>query len=315
MSKTEKRQCISIVVPCYNEQDSIEPFIDALVPVMQSLEFEREIIFVDDGSTDATLMQLNNLSQRYEFVRILALSRNFGKEAALTAGLDHATGDAVIPIDVDLQDPVDLIPQMVEKWQAGAEVVLAKRKQRQADSLIRRAAAQVFYRVITFLSHAPIPRDVGDYRLMDRRVVEAIRQLPERSRYMKGLLSWPGYTTDVVEYARPQRAGGDSKWQLWKLFNHGLDGVFSFSTAPLRIWTYIGLLLSLFSLMYLLFIVIRTLIYGIDLPGYASIVSIVLFFSGINLIGLGILGEYVGRVFVEVKQRPIYIIKNKIGYE
>ena len=232
----------------------------------------------------------------------------------MSAGFDHASGDAVIPIDVDLQDPVQLIPQMVEKWQSGADVVMARRVDRSSESLLKRSTAAMFYRLIAALSSSPIPRDVGDYRLMDKIVVDAIRQLPEKGRFMKGLMSWPGFNNEIIEFTRPQRMVGESKWRLWKLINYALDGIFSFSTVPLRMWTYIGMLLSAFSLSYLLWIVFKTLIYGVDLPGYASIVSIILFFSGINLIGLGILGEYIGRVFVEVKQRPIYLIKNKIGF-
>jgi len=305
---------ISILVPCYNEQDSINEFVRQMSAVLDTLECDFEILFIDDGSEDNTLFILSRLAEENAHIKVISLSRNFGKEAALTAGLDLATGDAVIPIDADLQDPVELIPQMIEKWHSGAEVVLAQRVERRADSLFRRSTARGFYRLISFLSSTPIPRDVGDYRLMDKVVVEAIRQLPEKNRFMKGLLSWPGYSVEVIEYSRPQRSSGASKWGLWLLFNHALDGVFSFSTAPLRMWTYIGLVLSFFSLLYLIVIVVKTLIFGIDLPGYASIVSIILFFSGINLIGLGILGEYLGRVFIEVKQRPIYLIKRKIGF-
>lgn len=315
MNNKSDKKLLSVVVPCYNEQDSIEAFVEQISSVLEPPLCEHEIIFIDDGSVDNTLQILTRYSVDDARIKLISLSRHFGKEAALTAGLDHASGDAVIPIDVDLQDPVDLIPRMIDKWQAGAEVVMAKRIERRADSLLRRTTARGFYKLISFLSSTPIPRDVGDYRLMDKVVVDAIRLLPERNRFMKGLLSWPGYLTETIEYSRPERSSGSSKWRLWRLFNHALDGIFSFSTAPLRMWTYIGLLLSFFSLSYLLFIVAKTLIFGIDLPGYASIVSIILFFSGINLIGLGILGEYLGRVFIEVKQRPIYLVKQKIGFK
>ena len=208
-----------------------------------------------------------------------------------------------------------VIFQHFEKWKAGADVVLARRLNRPSDSFLKRLAVNLFYKLISALSSTPIPVDVGDYRLMDRRVVNSICLLPERNRFMKGILSWPGYETEVIDFTRPDRAVGRSKWHLWKLFNYALEGIFSFSTAPLRMWTYAGLLLSFFSLAYLLVIISKTLIYGIDLPGYASIVSIILFFSGINLIGLGILGEYLGRVFIEVKQRPVYLIKRKVGFD
>lgn len=318
MNEPKNTVLISILAPCYNEQNSIEEFINQISPVLESLvirdKIRYEILFIDDGSEDNTLLLLDKLVSQTAFIKVISLSRNFGKEAALTAGLDLASGDAVIPIDVDLQDPVDLIPLMVEKWKAGTEVVMARRVERKADTLFRRSTVQVFYNLISWLSSTPMPRDVGDYRLMDRVVVDAIRQLPEKNRYMKGLLSWPGFSTEVIEYSRPERSTGHSQWHLWRLFNFALDGIFSFSTAPLRMWTYIGLLLSFFSLVYLGIIVSKTLIYGIDLPGYASIVSIILFFSGVNLIGLGILGEYIGRIFIEVKQRPIYLIKRKIGF-
>lgn len=310
----ETSQLITILVPCYNEQESIPRFMDEISPILERIDLNHEILFIDDGSVDQTLSILSALADQNESMKVISLSRNFGKEAALTAGLDFAAGDAVIPIDVDLQDPVDLIPLMVDKWQAGADVVIAHRQDRKADTLFRRFTARLFYKLMSFLSASPMPRDVGDYRLMNRAVIEGVRQLGERNRFMKGLFSWPGFNTEVIEYSRPQRSSGQSKWHLWRLFNYALDGIFSFSTAPLRMWTYIGLLLSFFSLAFLIFIIIKTLLFGVDLPGYASIVSIILFFSGINLIGLGILGEYLGRVFIEVKQRPVYLVKKKIGF-
>ncbi len=305
---------ITLVVPCFNEQETIDHFLQELRPVLASIELDYEILFIDDGSRDHTLQLLAEQADEDSHIKVLSLSRHFGKDSALSAGFDYASGDAVIPIDVDLQDPVQLIPQMVEKWQAGADVVMARRVDRSSESLLKRSTAAMFYRLISALSSSPIPRDVGDYRLMDKIVVDAIRQLPEKGRFMKGLMSWPGFNSEIIEFTRPKRMAGESKWRLWKLINYALDGIFSFSTAPLRMWTYIGLLLSAFSLSYLLWIVFKTLIYGVDLPGYASIVSIILFFSGINLIGLGILGEYIGRVFVEVKQRPIYLVKDRIGF-
>ncbi len=270
---------ISILVPCFNEQESIRVFMDRITPILESLQECVEVLFVDDGSQDETLSILIKLARQNPQVKVISFSRNFGKEAALTAGLELATGDAVIPVDVDLQDPVELIPQMIEKWKAGADVVLARRLNRPSDSFLKRLAVNLFYKLISALSSTPIPVDVGDYRLMDRRVVNSICLLPERNRFMKGILSWPGYETEVIDFTRPDRAVGRSKWHLWKLFNYALDGIFSFSTAPLRMWTYAGLLLSFFSLAYLLVIISKTLIYGIDLPGYASIVSIILFFQ------------------------------------
>lgn len=314
MNDLDQSKVISVVVPCFNEQENIPQFMHEITPVLDALEQRYEIIFIDDGSTDNTLPLLSLIAQKNAAIRIISLSRNFGKEAALTAGLDHATGDAIIPIDVDLQDPVALIPQMVEKWKAGAEVVIAKREDRSADTLFRRVTARLFYKLMSYLSSTPFPRDVGDYRLMDRMVVQAVRDLGERNRFMKGLFSWPGFNTEVITYRRPQRTVGASRWHTWRLFNYALDGIFSFSTAPLRMWTYIGLLLSFFSMAFLVYIVIKTLMFGVELPGYASIVSIILFFSGINLIGMGILGEYMARIFIEVKQRPVYVVRKKIGF-
>ncbi len=314
MKNRENIRLLSILVPCYNEQGNIEPFIAEIAPVLKSIETDYEIIFIDDGSEDNTQQKIARMAEENKHIKLISLSRNFGKEAALTAGLDFATGDIVFPIDVDLQDPVDLIPSMIDKWEEGADVVLAQRINRSSENFIKKMAVKFFYKLISFLSSTPMPENVGDYRLMDRTVVDCIKQLPEKTRFMKGILSWPGFNTEVVTFSRPERAVGRSKWPLWKLLNHALDGVFSFSTAPLRMWTYIGLVLSFVSLAYLLFIVFRTFILGVDVPGYASLVSIILFFSGINLIGLGILGEYLGRVFIEVKQRPIYLIKLKIGF-
>ena len=309
------KSSITLLVPCFNEQDSIELFYSELCPVLSGSDVEVEILFVDDGSHDDSVARLRLLASRDARVRVIALSRNFGKEAALTAGLDYATGDAVIPIDVDLQDPVELIPDMVMRWRQGADVVLARRRDRSQDGWLRRFWARFFYRLIARLNDAPFHEDVGDYRLLDRVVVDAVRLMREKNRFMKGLFSWPGFRTEVIDYDRPARSRGNSKWRWWKLFNYALDGVFSFSTAPLRIWTYIGGLMSLLSLAYLVFVVLKTLIYGVDWPGYASIVSIILFFSGINLVGLGIIGEYLGRVFIEVKQRPLYLVRETIGFE
>ncbi len=314
MKDLDQNKLISVVVPCFNEQENVAQFMREISPVLDALEERYEIIFIDDGSADNTLPLLSLIAQENAAIKIISLSRNFGKEAALTAGLDHAAGDAIIPIDVDLQDPVALITQMVEKWKAGAEVVIAKREDRSADTLFRRVTARLFYKLMSYLSSTPFPRDVGDYRLMDRMVVQAVRDMGERNRFMKGLFSWPGFNTEVISYRRPQRTVGASRWHAWRLFNYALDGIFSFSTAPLRMWTYIGLLLSVFSMAFLVYIVIKTLMFGVELPGYASIISIILFFSGINLIGMGILGEYMGRIFIEVKQRPVYVIRKKIGF-
>jgi glycosyltransferase involved in cell wall biosynthesis len=243
-------------------------------------------------------------------VRIVDLSRNFGKEAALTAGIDAAVGDAVIPIDADLQDSPELIARLVQEWKRGFEVVLAKRADRRTDSLAKRLTACWFYRVHNHICDPQLPENVGDFRLMDRKVVDAIKRLPERRRFMKGIFAWVGFRSTTVEYVRDPRSAGSSRFTGWKLWNLALEGITSFSTAPLRIWTYLGLAVASLAFAYAALIVVRTAIYGIDVPGYASLLAVTLFLGGIQLIGLGVLGEYLGRVYSEAKQRPVYIVRD-----
>lgn len=306
---------LSLVVPMHDESEMCAIFFDRVVPILQSVTENYEIICVDDGSRDDTLAALISFRLRNPRIKIIGLSRNFGKEAALTAGIDHASGDAVIPIDADLQDPPELIPELVSRWLEGFDMVVAVRTDRRSDGFFKRATANTFYRVIGRLSEVQIPANAGDFRLLDRTVIEALKRLPERGRFMKGLYAWVGYNSAVVEYARPARAAGNSKWKFWGLWNFALDGIFSFTTLPLRIWTYVGLGTAVFAGIYGTFIVLRTIIYGIDVPGYASLTVLLLFFSGMNMIGLGILGEYVGRVFSEVKQRPLYLIESLAGID
>ena len=276
---------------------------------MGSIIKSYEIIFVNDGSTDNTLEVMLNAKTKHKNIRILNLSRNFGKEAALTAGIENAKGDAVIPIDVDLQDPPELIVSFIEKWEEGFDVVLAKRIDRSSDSLVKRLSAEFFYKIHNKISDISIPSNVGDYRLMSRRVIESLKTLPENQRFMKGLFAWAGYKTTQVEYTREVRVAGKSSFNGWKLWNFALDGITSFSIVPLRIWLYIGVVISFLSFIYGSTIIIKTLIFGIDLPGYASLLSIVLFLGGIQLMGIGILGEYIGRIYKESKRRPTYIIE------
>lgn len=306
---------LSLIVPMHNEEEVCLPFFQRLVPILEGIAGGYEIICVNDGSVDATLERLCAARSANPSIKILDLTRNFGKELALTAGIDSATGDAVIPIDADLQDPPELIPQLVAKWLEGYDVVLAVRSDRRSDGLRKRFSARAFYRLAGRLSAAPMPADAGDFRLMDRKVVEALKLLPERTRFMKGLFAWVGFSQAIVPYVRPARHAGKSKWPYWKLWNFALDGLLSFTTLPLRIWTYFGLLIAAFALAYASFIVIRTLVFGIDVPGYASLLVLFLFFSGMNMIGLGIIGEYLGRVFIEVKQRPLYLLRDRIGFE
>ncbi len=306
---------LSIVVPMYNEEDVLDTFFSRVIPIVASLTNDYEVICIDDGSNDRTFDILSEYrSDKYPNTKILSLSRNFGKEAALMAGLDHATGDAIIPIDADLQDPPELIIELVDKWQQGYDMVLAARRTRNTDTFAKRLTAQGFYQIAGKLSATPIPPNVGDFRLMDKKVVQALKLLPERTRFTKGILGWLGFNQATIYYDRQERAQGTTKWRYWGLWNYALEGIFSFSTLPLRIWSYMGLFVSVVSALYMAFIIIRTMIIGIDVPGYASLLVVVLFFSGLNMVGLGILGEYLGRVFIEVKQRPLYLIRRQMGF-
>lgn len=300
---------ISIVCPFYNEQQVIEAFFGRLIAVLDATGDEFEVICVNDGSSDNTLLGLLAAQSRYPGVRVVDLSRNFGKEAALTAGLDIARGDAVIPIDADLQDPPELIPRMLEQWRAGFEVVVAQRTDRGSDSWFKSFTARWFYRIHNGLANVPLPENVGDFRLLDRCVVEAIRALPERQRFMKGIFAWVGFRTAAVEYVREARSGGASKFSGWWLWNLALEGITSFSTMPLRVWTYLGLVVAGAALAYGAFIVAYTLVRGVEMPGYASLFVAVTFLGGLQLIGLGVIGEYLGRTYTEAKQRPVYIVR------
>ena len=306
---------LSLVVPVYNEADGLAAFFDRVVPIAESVARSYEVICVNDGSTDDSLAVLRTARAVNPRIRIVDLARNFGKEVALTAGLEYAVGRAVVPLDADLQDPPELIPEMIAKWREGYDMVLAVRADRSADSAFKRVTARMFYRVIGRVSEVPIPSDAGDFRLMDRRVVDALKRLPERTRFMKGLFAWLGFRQATVTYTRPARVAGSSKWRLWRLWNFALEGILSFTTLPLRVWTYFGLVIAAFSLGYILLIVARTLVLGAEVPGYPSLAVMILFFSGLNMIGLGIMGEYLGRVFVEVKQRPLYLVREEIGFE
>ena len=302
---------ISIIAPCYNEEETIEPFLRRIEEILTQINEPYEIVFINDGSKDNTLNVLLNAKQNFKNIRIINFSRNFGKEAALTAGLDKARGETAIPIDVDLQDPPELIKELVARWREGYDVVLAKRADRTSDSFAKRVSADLFYKLNGKISNVDIPNNVGDFRLMSKRTVEALKQLPENQRFMKGLFAWVGFKTTVIEYAREKREAGQSSFNGWKLWNFALDGITSFSTLPLRIWLYIGALVSFLSFLYGSFIILKTLIFGVDLPGYASLAVIMLFLGGIQLIGIGILGEYIGRIYSESKRRPSYIIEGE----
>lgn len=302
---------ISLICPAFNEEAVVELFLQETTIALTQLNYSYEIVFINDGSTDATLEKLQQLKKNYPFIRIINLSRNFGKEAALTAGIDYAKGKVIIPIDVDLQHPPRLISEFMLQYEAGYDVVLAKRVDRASDSLFKKIASVVFYRLHNAIAQPNIPENVGDYRLMTRKVVKALQQLPENQRFMKGIFSWVGFKTTTVEFTCPARKVGKTAFNGWKLWNFALDGITSFSTVPLRIWLYLGLVVSALSFIYGSFIVLRTLIWGVDLPGYASLFTSILFLGGIQLIGIGVLGEYIGRIYLESKRRPPYIVEDE----
>jgi glycosyltransferase involved in cell wall biosynthesis len=306
---------LSVVVPMFNEERNIEQFFEVLLGVMDLLGITYEIICINDGSIDQTLEKLLSYHNSNNRIKIINLSRNFGKEAALTAGLRYASGRAVVPIDADLQDPPELIKTFIEEWRKGVDVVYAVRTKRRGDSLAKRCTANMFYGVINFFSKTPIPKNTGDFRLLDRRVVEVINRLPERTRFMKGLFAWVGFKQVAVHYDREPRYAGKTKWNYWKLWNYALDGITLFSTSALKFWSYVGMVISLLAFLYGGYLVSRTLIYGKDVPGYASIMVSILFLGGLQLVSLGIIGEYLGRVYSEVKKRPLYIVSEVYGIE
>ncbi|WP_313485421.1 glycosyltransferase family 2 protein [Pseudescherichia sp.] len=300
---------ISLVVPVFNEEDTIPIFYNTVREYEGLREHEVEIVFINDGSKDATESIINALSLSDARVVALSFTRNFGKEPALFAGLDYASGDAIIPIDVDLQDPIDVIPRLIEKWLAGADIVLAKRTDRSTDCRLKRKSAEWFYKLHNKISNPKIEENVGDFRLMSRQVVDNIKCLPERNLFMKGVLSWVGGRTEVVEYARAERIAGSSKFNGWKLWNLALEGITSFSTFPLRIWSYIGFIVAAISFSYGLWMIVGTLFFGNQVRGYPSLLVSILFLGGVQLMGIGVLGEYIGRIYIEVKKRPRYILK------
>lgn len=305
---------LSVVVPVYDEAGAVVPFLAALRPVLAETGLSHEIVFVDDGSRDETARVVELEAAADPRVKLVSFSRNFGKEAALTAGLEWATGAAVIPIDVDLQDPPELIADFVRLWRAGHDIVYAERVGRAADSRAKRLSAGLFYRVFNRLSDTPIAANVGDYRLMSRAAVDATLALRERNRFMKGIFAWAGFPAVSVPYERPARASGASKFGYWRLWNFALDGITSFTTIPLRVWTYVGLTVAAGALCYMAAIVLRTWFFGIDVPGYASMMVVMLLLGAVQLISLGVIGEYLSRLYLEVKHRPIYYVRRSVGF-
>ncbi|MBG1232198.1 glycosyltransferase family 2 protein [Aestuariivirga litoralis] len=306
---------LSLIVPMFNEEEGVEGFFARLIPILRKVTEDYEVVCIDDGSSDRTLPALEQQHAKDARIKVLSLSRNFGKDISLSAGLDYARGRAVIPIDADLQDPPELIPEMVAKWREGFDVVYARRISRDVDDTQKRLSANWFYRIHNWIADVRIPDNVGDYRLMDRRVVSALQALPEKTRFMKGLFAWVGFKQTGIDYSREARAAGTTKWRYWKLWNFALDGLTASSTMPLRIWTYFGVALGLFSIFYALWLVLRTALYGNPVPGYASLMVTVLILGSINIIATGILGEYVGRIYNEVRNRPLYLVRESLGLE
>ncbi len=307
---------MSLVVPVYNEESALDPFLKEIDAVFSAHpEIVLEIIFVNDGSTDTTLERLLRLKESDSRISVIDLSRNFGKEAALTAGLDKADGDVVVPIDVDLQDPPNVIFEMLDKWRQGYDVVLGRRSDRSSDSRAKRWSALLFYRLHNLSADYPIPENVGDFRLMDKRVVAAIRLMHESRRFMKGLFAWVGFRATSVDYVRNPRAAGSGKFNGWKLWNFALEGITGFGTVPLRVWTYVGGSVALFSVCFAIYRIVKVMLYGIDVPGYASTITAICFLGGLQLMGIGILGEYLGRTYVETKRRPVYLVRETYSAE
>lgn len=307
---------LSIVVPVKDEEDAVATFVERVKGCLAAVDDPAsgafEILFVDDGSTDSTLQMIRSAHQADPRVRAISLSRNFGKEAALSAGLDHARGEAVIPMDVDLQDPPEVLGDMIAQWRKGFDVVCGIRTDRGTDSLPKRLTADLYYRAHNWLSEDKIPEHAGDFRLLDRKVVDIIRTMPERNRFMKGLFAWAGFRQAYVPYRREPRRTGKTKFNYLRLWRFAIDGITSASTVPLRVWSYLGGLVALLAIFYAILVVIRTLLWGVQVPGYASLMVAILFLGGLQLLSLGVLGEYVGRILVESKQRPLYVVREEI---
>lgn len=304
------RQTLTVVIAAYNEEASLPLLHPRISAVLDGIDLDARVLYVDDGSRDRTWALLEEIAARDRRVALLRLSRNFGKELALTAGLDQADGDAVVVLDADGQDPPELLPEFVSRWRAGADVVYGRRKSRRGESWFKRATAHAFYRVINRLSATDIPADTGDFRLISRRVLQALRAMRERQRFMKGLFAWVGYPQVALDYERAPRLAGHSKFNYWRLWNFALEGITGFSTAPLRVATYIGLASAMVAFGFGAWIVAKTLLWGDPVQGWPTMMSVVLFLGGVQLMALGVIGEYLGRLFLESKQRPLYLVRD-----
>lgn len=305
---------ISIIAAMYNEEEVIDIFFTTIIPILESLKMNYEIVCINDGSKDTTLNRLFEWHNKNSNIKIINFSRNFGKESAMTAGIDYATGDALIPIDCDLQDPPELIPEMIKKWQEGFDIVNAVRKDRSSDTILKRKTSNMFYTFINKISDISIPSNVGDYRLLSKKAYIHLKNLKEKRRFMKGLYSWIGFSTTNVYYSRQERVAGITKWNYWKLWNFAIEGITSFSTVPLKIATYLGACSALFSFIYAIYLILSTIFLGNDVKGYPSMMVIILMLGGVQLIFIGIIGEYIARIHDEVKNRPIYIAESVIGF-
>lgn len=300
---------LTVVVPAYNESEGLRTFHQRLTAVFDGMgDLDCSVLYVDDGSRDETWDIMCDLRAKDARVATLKLSRNFGKELALTAGLDHATSDAVVVIDADLQDPPELIPQFVAEWRDGYDVIYGTRASRAGETAFKKWTSATFYKVIGSLSQTPIPHDTGDFRLLSRRALDALKGVRERQRFMKGLFTWVGFRQKSVIYARDPRFAGESKWNYWKLWNFAIDGITSFTSSPLKLATYVGLITALLSFVFAIWVTIKALFWGDPVQGYPSLMVVVLFLGGMQLMALGVIGEYLGRLYVEAKQRPLYLI-------
>jgi len=309
LTATTPPPVFSVVVPAYNEEEGLRALQARLSAVMNAIGESWEVIYVNDGSTDTTLAVLRAMRAEDPSVAVVNLSRNFGKEIATTAGLDHATGQAVIVIDADLQDPPEVIPELVAKWREGFDMVYAQRREREGETWLKKATAAAFYRMMARTGRVRLPRNVGDFRLMSRRATDALLQLREHHRFMKGLFAWVGFPSAAVLYDRAPRHAGTTKWNYWKLWNLAIEGITSFTVMPLKVATYLGLIVAVFAFLYGAQIVLKTLLFGNPVAGYPSLLAVILFLGGVQLMTLGVIGEYLGRVFNETKARPLYIVE------
>jgi dolichol-phosphate mannosyltransferase len=310
---TKDKEVCSVVIPVFNEEENLESLHHRLSKVLENLCEDYEIIFVDDGSADKSLGIMRKLRETNERVKFISFSRNFGHQIAITAGIDYASGSAVIIMDADLQDPPEVIPRLVEKWREGYDTVYAIRESRK-DPILKRTIAFVFYRLFQRMSDVDIPVDAGDFRLMSRRVVDILKAMPEKNRYLRGLASWVGFNQAGIRYARDKRYAGERKYTLWQSVKLAFDGITSFSRFPLQLVVHLGLVVSLVGFLYGAIIIILGLVFGRVVPGWTTLMAAVIFLGGVQLVVVGIIGEYIGRIYVEVQQRPLYLIKQKIGF-